>query len=73
MMEVAHPQDPKVAAYVRNDGEVCWNLNDLEVATVEGMNPEGAMEAQNLRSLDMEWAWYVNDLSKYLPDVDTLA
>ena len=31
------------------------------------------MEVQNLRSLGMGWAWYVNDLSKYLPDADTLA
>ena len=22
---------------------------------------------------DLGWAWYVNDLSKYLPDADTLA
>ena len=58
-----HPTDPKAAAYVRNDGEVKWNLNDLDVATVEEMNPEGAMEVQNLRALGMGWAWYyVNDL-----------
>ena len=44
---------------------------DLDVATVE--DPEGAMEAQNLRALGMGWAWYVNDLSKYLPDAETLA
>ena len=36
------------------------------MATVEEMNPEGAMEVQNLRALGMGWAWYVNDLSKYL-------
>ena len=68
-----HPNDPKAAAYVRNDGEVKWHLNDLEVATVEELNPEGAMEVQNLRALGMGWAWYVNDLSKYLPDAETLA
>ena len=68
-----HPDDPKAAAYVRNDGEVKWNLNDLDVATVEEMNPEGAMEVQNLRALGMGWAWYVKDLSKYLPDAETLA
>ena len=58
---------------MRNDGEVKWHLNDLDVATVEEMNPEGAMEVQNLRALGMGWAWYVNDLSKYLPDAETLA
>ena len=68
-----HPTDPKAAAYVRNDGEVRWHLTDLDVAMVEEMNPEGAMEVQNLRALGMGWAWDVNDLSKYLPDADTLA
>ena len=68
-----HPTDPKAAAYVRNDGEVKWHLNDLDVATVEELHPEGAMEVQNLRALGMGWAWYVNDLSKYLPDAETLA
>ena len=58
-----HPHDPEAAAYVRNDGEVKWNLNDLDVATVEEINPKGAMEVQNLRSLGMGWAWYVDDLS----------
>ena len=65
-----HPTEPKAAAYVRNDGEIRWNLNDLDVATVEELKPEGAMEVQNLRSLGMGWARYVNDLSKYLPDAD---
>ena len=65
--------DPKAAAYVRNDGEVKWHLNDLDVATVEEMNLEEAMEGQNLRALGMGWAWYVNALSKYLPDADALA
>ena len=50
-----------------------WHLNDLDVATVEELHPEGAMEVQNLRALGMGWAWYVNDLSKYLPDAETLA
>ena len=68
-----HPTDPKAAAYVRNDGEVKWHLNDLDVATVEELHPEGAVEVQNLRALGMGWAWYVNDLSKYLPDAETLA
>ena len=68
-----HPTEPRTAAYVRNDGEIRWNLNDLDVATVEELEPEGATEVQNLRSLGMGWAWYVNDLSKYLPDADTLA
>ena len=68
-----HPTEPRAAAYVRNDGEIRWNLNDLDVATVEELEPEGAVEVQNLRSLGMGWAWYVNDLSKYLPDAETLA
>ena len=68
-----HPTEPRAAAYVRNDGEIRWNLNDLDVATVEELEPEGAVEVQNLRSLGMGWAWCVNDLSKYLPDADTLA
>ena len=50
-----------------------WRVNDLDVATVEELNPEGPMEVQNLRALGMGWAWYVNDLSKYLPDAETLA
>ena len=58
---------------MRNDGEIRWNLNDLDVATVEELEPEGAVEVQNLRSLGMGWAWYVNDLSKYLPGAETLA
>ena len=68
-----HPTEPRAAAYARNDGEIRWNLSDLDVATVEELEPEGAVEVQNLRSLGMGWAWYVNDLSKYLPDADTLA
>ena len=73
-VETSHTSaDPKAAAYVRNDGEVKWNLNDLDVATVEEVNPEGAMEVQNLRALRMGWVWYVNDLSKYLPDAEALA
>ena len=43
------------------------------LATVEEMNPEGAMEVQTSRALGMGWAWYVNDLSKCLPDAETLA
>ena len=58
-----HPTEPRAAAYVRNDGEIRWNLSDLDVATVEELEPEGAVEVQNLRSLGMGWAWYVNDLS----------
>ena len=68
-----HPTEPRAAAYVRNDGEIRWQLSDLDVATVEELEPEGAVEVQSLRSLGMGWAWYVNDLSKYLPDADTLA
>ena len=34
-----HPTEPRAAAYVRNDGEIRWNLNDLDVATVEELEP----------------------------------
>ena len=66
------PLDPKVAAYVRNDGEVSWQLSDLDVATIEKFNPQESMEMPNLRRLGMGWVWYVNDLSKYLLDAETL-
>ena len=52
-----HPTEPKAAAYVRSDGEIRWILSDLDVATVEELEPEGAMEVQNLRSLGMGWAY----------------
>ena len=35
------PTEPRAAVYVRNDGEIRWNLNDLDVATVEELEPEG--------------------------------
>ena len=39
----------------------------------EWPEPEGAVEVQTESPILMGWAWYVNDLSKYLPDADTLA
>ena len=64
-----HPHDPQAAAYVRSDGEVRWNLTDVEVVTVEELHPEGSMDVQNLQSLGMGWAWCVNDY----PNAETLA
>ena len=68
----AHPTDQNIAAYVRKNGNVRWHLNDLDVATVEELHLEMSMEVQYLRNLGMGWAWYVNDLSRYLPDAETL-
>ena len=32
-------------------------MSDLDVATVEELNPEGSMDVQNMRNLGMGWAW----------------
>ena len=48
-------------------------MSDLDVATVEELRPEGSVDVHNLRVLEMGWAWYVNDPSKHLPDVEALA
>ena len=47
-----HPQDSSRAAYVNRKGEVKWNLQDLEVPTVEQCVKEDALEVQDIRELD---------------------
>ena len=41
-----HPQDATRSAYVNRKGEVKWNLQDLEVPTVEQCVKEDALEVQ---------------------------
>ena len=48
-------------------GEVKWNLQDLEVPTVEQCVKEDALEVQDIRELGLGWAWFVNDLRAFLP------
>ena len=62
-----HPQDSSRAAYVNRKGEVKWNLQDLEVPTVEQCVKEDALEVQDIRELGLGWAWFVNDLRAFLP------
>ena len=62
-----HPQDATRSAYVNRKGEVKWNLQDLEVPTVEQCVKEDALEVQDIRELGLGWAWYVNDLRTFLP------
>ena len=62
-----HPQDATRSAYVNRKGEVKWNLQDLEVPTVEQCVKEDALEVQDIRELGLGWAWYVNDLHMFLP------
>ena len=62
-----HPQDSSRAAYVNRKGEVRWNLQDLEVPTVEQCVKEDALEVQDIRELGLGWAWFVNDLRAFLP------
>ena len=62
-----HPQDATRAAYVNRKGEVKWNLQDLDVPTVEQCVKEDALEVQDIRELGLGWAWYVNDLRTFLP------
>ena len=54
-------------AYVNRKGEVKWNLQDLEVPTVEQCVKEDALEVQDIRELGLGWAWFVNDLRAFLP------
>ena len=61
------PQDSSRAAYVNRKGEVKWNLQDLEVPTVEQCVKEDAIEVQDIRELGLGWAWFVNDLRAFLP------
>ena len=68
-----HPQDATKAAYVRNNGEVKWNLSEVKVPTVECLVREDAIEFQDIRELGMGWASCVSDLRMFLPawqDVD---
>ena len=58
-----HPQDSSKAAYVNRKGEVKWNLQEIEVPTVEQSVREDALEVQDIRELGLGWAWFVNDLS----------
>ena len=62
-----HPQDSPRAAYVNRKGEVKWNLQDIEVPTVEQCVKEDALEVQDIRELGLGWAWFVNDLRAFLP------
>ena len=62
-----HPQDSSRAAYVNRKGEVKWNLQDIEVPTVEHCVKEDALEIQDIRELGLGWAWFVNDLRAFLP------
>ena len=62
-----HPQDSSRAAYVNRKGEVKWNLQDLDVPTVEHCVKEDALEIQDIRELGLGWAWFVNDLRAFLP------
>ena len=62
-----HPQDSSRAAYVKRKGAVKWNLQDLEVPTVEHCVKEDALEIQDIRELGLGWAWFVSDLRAFLP------
>ena len=62
-----HPQDSTRAAYVNRKGEVKWNLQDIDVPTVEQCVKEDALEVQDIRELGLGWAWFVNDLRAFLP------
>ena len=62
-----HPQDSSKAAYVNRKGEVKWNLQEIEVPTVEQSVREDALEVQDIRELGLGWAWFVNDLRAFLP------
>ena len=61
-----HPQDSSKATYVNRKGEVKWNLQEIEVPTVEQSVREGALEVQDIRGLGLGWAWFVNDLRAFL-------
>ena len=62
-----HPQDSSRSACVNRKGEVKWNLQDLEVPTVEQCVKADALEVQDIRELGLGWAWFVNDLRAFLP------
>ena len=44
-----HPQDSSKVAYVNRKGEVKWNLQEIEVPTVETSVREDALEVQDIR------------------------
>ena len=44
-----------------------WNLQEIEVPTVEQSVREDALEVQDIRELCLGWAWFVNDLRAFLP------
>ena len=44
-----------------------WNLQEIEVPTVEQSVREDALEVQDIRELGLGWAWFVNDLRAFLP------
>ena len=62
-----HPQDSSKAAYVNRKGQVKWNLQEIEVPTVEQCVREDALEVQDIRELGMGWAWFVNDFRAFPP------
>ena len=44
-----------------------WNLQEIEVPTVEQCVREDALEVQDIRELGLGWACIVNDLRTFLP------
>ena len=62
-----HPQDSAKVAYVCQNGEVKWNLSEIEAPMVEFLVREDAVEVQDIRELGMGWAWFVNDMRAFLP------
>ena len=45
-----HPQDATKATYLRSNGEVEWNLSEVEVHTVEYLVQEDAIEIRDIRA-----------------------
>ena len=50
-----HPQDSSNSAYVNRKGEVKWNLQEIEVPTVEQSVREDALEVLDIRELGLGW------------------
>ena len=48
-----HPQDSSKAAYVNRKGEAKWNLQEIEVPTVEQCVREAALGVQDIRELGL--------------------
>ena len=57
------PRQPLVCS----NGEVKWNLSEIEVPTVEHYHREDAIEIQDIRELGMGWARFVDDRRAFLP------